>query len=90
MFQAPLLDLQQKKTVSYNNLRLSYDKYDGCYMWLLELNSNKFYIRFDIDNDNNLIIEFEICSVKWYFERDLKIIKTIRKIVQNLYTIAIN
>lgn len=80
MFQSPLLDLQQKKTVSYT-LRLSHEKDDDCYMWLLELNSNKFYIRFDVDDDNNLIIEFEICSVKWYFERDLKIIKTIKKIV---------
>lgn len=90
MFQSPLLELQEKKTVSYNNLKLSYDKYDDCYMGLLELNSNKFYIRFDIDQDNKLIVEFEICSVRWYFERDIKIIKTIKNIVQNLYTIATN
>lgn len=64
MFQSPLLELQQKKTVSYNNLKLSYDKYDSCYMGLLELNSNKFYIRFDTNEDGNMIIEFEICSVK--------------------------
>lgn len=59
---------------------------DG-YTGLLEVNSNKFYVNFSL-TEEGIIAEFEIFSAKGYFELNLKVIKMIRNIVQNLYSLA--
>ncbi len=51
--------------------------------WLLEINSNKFWIKLSFEDNN--INTFEIISAKWYYDMNLWFIKTIRNIVFNLY-----
>lgn len=79
-------DVQNGKTVQFQNMKLEMDRIDDGYLGLLEINSNKFYVKFDVE-DSDTIGAFEIFSAKGYFELNLKIIKMIRTIVQNMYAI---
>lgn len=86
MNTAPLFVTDTTRTIQFQNMKLEMDCVQQGYIGLLELNSNKFYVRFDLQ-ESGLIGEFEIFSAKGYFEFNLKIIKMIRTIVQNMHAI---
>lgn len=72
--------------ICFQNMKLDVHSMDATQVWLLEINSNKFYVEFSVDEDW-VICEFQIFGAKWYFEFNIKIIKIIRNIVQNLYSL---
>lgn len=72
------------RQIHFQNMRLDVTEHDRWSVWLLEINSNKFYIEFTV-NEGWIIAEFQIFWAKWYFELTLTVIKMIRNIVQNLY-----
>lgn len=83
----PLFLEQDARIVQFQNMKLQMDQAEEGYVGLLEINSNKFYVKFDL-HDTGVIGAFEIFSAKWYFELNLKIIKMIRTIVQNMCAIS--
>lgn len=72
--------------IYFQNMKLDIHAVDNAQVGLLEINSNKFYVEFSV-NEEGLICEFQIFGAKWYFEFNIKIIKIIRNIVQNLYAL---
>lgn len=83
MVVSPLFVTTDNRTIQFQHMRLDMETVDWWYLGLLEINSNKFYVRF-ILNDGGVIGEFEVYGVKWYIEFTVKVIKIIRNIVQNL------
>lgn len=79
-----LFEKSDRVVVDLDAVQMDVDKIDDEYMWLLQINSNKFRISFRIDHTS--ISDFQIFSGRWYFEMTLPIIKTIRNIAQNMYT----
>ena len=80
---APLFVVNTNKTVQFQHMRLDMEELNDGYIWLLEINSNKFYVKFGI-NDDGLIGEFEVYGIKGFIEFNVRIIKILRNIVQNL------
>ena len=74
--------------ICFQNMKLDVHAIDSAQIWLLEINSNKFYVEFTV-NEEGVICEFQIFGAKWYFEFNIKIIKIIRNIVQNLYALRV-
>lgn len=72
------------KKVSFDNIKATFWKLtETLHEVILEINSNKFLIVFDIAM--NRIEQFEIIAVKWFVEMSLNILKTLKKIVYKLY-----
>lgn len=87
MLVAPLFVTQSNKVIQFQHMRLDLQDVTEWYVWLLEINSNKFYVKFGV-NEDWMIGEFEIYGVKGYFEFNVRVIKMIRNIVQNLTLLA--
>ncbi len=87
MIDQGVLISQQHKQIHFQNMSLDVTNNDTWCVWLLEINSNKFFVEF-IVNEEWLICEFQIFGVKGYFELTVTIIKMIRNIVQNLYLLC--
>lgn len=93
MQQLRLFEYEQIKEVSIPHINMQiFPKKENCDYrdWLLEINSNKFWIKLWFENWSYDIDSFQIIAAKWYFEMNLAFIKTLRNIVFNLYTKLIN
>lgn len=72
------------KKVNIDNIKATFCNIaDNIYEVVLEINSNKFLILFDIAM--NRIEQFEIVAVKWFVEMSLNILRILKKIVFKLY-----
>lgn len=72
------------KKVDFENIKATFWKVtDNLYEVILEINSNKFLIHFDIAM--NRIEQFEIIAVKWFVEMSMNILRTLKKIIFKLY-----
>jgi len=72
------------KKVDFENIKATFWKLtDNLYEVVLEINSNKFLIHFDVAM--NRIEQFEIIAVKWFVELSMNILRTLRKIIFKLY-----
>lgn len=85
MNQLKLFDTTSSQISELASMRMTFDECDsGGYLWMVEINSNKFWITFDAD-EYHRVDQFEIVSAKWYFELNLWIIKLVRNIVKQLF-----
>jgi len=85
MNQLKLFDTTSSQVSELASMRMTFDECDGGgYLWMVEINSNKFWIAFDADEYHH-VDQFEIVSAKWYFELNLGIIKLVRNIVKQLF-----
>ena len=78
----PLFVVNTNKTVQFQHMKLDMEEWNEWYIGLLEINSNKFYVKFVINE--GVIGEFEVYGIKGFIEFNVRIIKIIRNIVQNL------
>ena len=87
MTQHKLFHHSTQQSVRLQSLALEIDTTQNHYYHgLLEVNSNKFWIEFHLDEDG-IIIQFEIMSARGYFELTIPIIKVLRNITINLLTL---
>ncbi|HMY80396.1 MAG TPA: hypothetical protein PLW93_05510 [Candidatus Absconditabacterales bacterium] len=88
MIQQSLFDITGSQSIHFQNMKMDFDMVEEqAYVGLLELNSNKFYVQFSLD-ERGCIGEFQIFGAKGYFELNISVIKMIRNIVHNLYQLA--
>jgi len=76
-------DINQQ-SVCLGNIKAMFVKtFDDFYDVVLEINSQKFFIK--VSRAFDQIIEFEILAVKWFVEVSRRIIEMIRSLVDHLF-----
>lgn len=72
------------QVVCLNNVKAIFQKsFDGLYDVVLEISSNKFFIK--VSRVFDKIVDFEILAVKWFMEISRKVIDILRGLVDHLF-----
>ena len=76
-------DINQQ-SVCFGNIKAMFIKtFDDFYDVILEVNSQKFFIK--VSRVFDQIVEFEILAVKWFVELSKKIVEIIRSLIDHLF-----